>query len=74
MRGAESRTTPGSYSTSGKGVGIKMDTCQLKPLIDLPRMAEKTEEMLDRSLDAFINRDAEAARQIAAEDSIVLIG
>jgi phosphate transport system protein len=40
----------------------------LKPLIDLPRMAQKTGEMLRRSLDAFVNRDAEAARQISKED------
>jgi phosphate transport system protein len=40
----------------------------LKPLIDLPRMAQKTGDMLRRSLDAFVNRDAEAARQIAKED------
>ena len=40
----------------------------LKPLIDLPRMAQKTGEMLRRSLDAFVNRDAEAARKICAED------
>jgi len=47
------------------------DEPPLKPLIDLPRMAEKTEEMLHRSLDAFVNRDAEAARQITAEDDEV---
>lgn len=40
----------------------------LKPLIDIPRMAEKSREMLRRSLDAFVQRDAEAAKQIAAED------
>lgn len=40
----------------------------LKPLIDLPRMAQKTGDMLRRSLDAFINRDAQAARQISSED------
>jgi phosphate transport system protein len=40
----------------------------LKPLIDLPRMAQKTGDMLRRSLDAFVNRDAEAARRIAKED------
>ena len=40
----------------------------LKPLIDLPRMAQKTGDMLRRSLDAFINRDAEAARKISKED------
>lgn len=47
------------------------DEPPLKPLIDLPRMAEKTTEMLRRSLDAFVNRDVEAARQIAAEDDEV---
>ncbi|MFH1485989.1 MAG: PhoU domain-containing protein, partial [Chloroflexota bacterium] len=37
----------------------------------LPRMAAKTCEMLRRSLDAFVNRDADAARQIAKEDDEV---
>jgi len=45
------------------------DEPPLKPLIDLPRMAEKTADMLRRSLDAFVKRDADAARQIAAEDT-----
>jgi len=43
----------------------------LKPLIDIPRMADKTVDMLRRSLDAFINRDIEAARKISAEDDFV---
>jgi len=43
----------------------------VKPLIDLPRMTTKTVDMLHRSLDAFINRDADAARAIAAEDDEV---
>ncbi len=43
----------------------------LKPLIDLPRMCQKTIEMLRRSLDAFVNHDAEAARQICSEDDEV---
>ncbi len=47
------------------------DEPPLKPLIDIPRMAEQTVDMLRRSLDAFINRDAEAARKIAAEDDLV---
>ena len=41
------------------------DEPPLKPLIDIPRMAEKTIDMLRRSLDAFVNRDAEAARKIS---------
>jgi phosphate transport system protein len=47
------------------------DEPSLKPLIDIPRMAEKTVDMLRRSLDAFIKRDADAARKIAAEDDLV---
>ena len=47
------------------------DEPPLKPLIDIPRMAEKTNDMLRRSLDAFINRDADAARQITTEDDEV---
>jgi phosphate transport system protein len=40
----------------------------LKPLIDLPRMAEKTADMLHRALISFINNDAETATGIIAED------
>jgi phosphate transport system protein len=40
----------------------------LKPLVDIPLMAKKTVDMLDRCLQAFINRDAEAAKKIARED------
>lgn len=47
------------------------DEPPLKPLIDIPRMAEQAVDMLRRSLDAFINRDAEAAREIAKEDDLV---
>ena len=47
------------------------DEPPLKPLIDIPRMAEQTVDMLSRSLDAFINRDAEAAKKIAKEDDLV---
>lgn len=40
----------------------------LKPLIDLPRMAELARAMLRRALDAFVERDADLARRVAAED------
>jgi phosphate transport system protein len=43
----------------------------LKPLIDVPRMADKGVEMLRRSLEAFVNRGAEAARRICDEDDEV---
>ena len=44
------------------------DEPPLKPLIDLPRMAEMTGSMLRRTLEAFINHDAETAGQICNED------
>jgi phosphate transport system protein len=47
------------------------DEPPLKPLIDIPRMAEKTVDMLRRSLDAFVNRDAAAAKAISDEDDMV---
>jgi phosphate transport system protein len=47
------------------------DEPPLKPLIDIPRMAEKATDMLRRSLDAAVHRDAEAAKKIAAEDDEV---
>jgi len=47
------------------------DEPPLKPLVDIPRMAEQVVDMLQRSLNAFLNRDAEAARKIAAEDDLV---
>jgi phosphate transport system protein len=43
----------------------------IKPLIDIPRMAEKATGMLRRSLDAFVERDVAAAEAIAQEDDEV---
>ncbi|MBI2864582.1 MAG: phosphate signaling complex protein PhoU [Chloroflexi bacterium] len=43
----------------------------LKPLVDIPRMAEKAREMLRKSIDSFVSRDAEAAKLLAAEDDEV---
>jgi phosphate transport system protein len=43
----------------------------LKPLIDIPRMAEMDRSMLRRSLDAFVNRDVELAKSVAAQDDEV---
>jgi phosphate transport system protein len=44
---------------------------QLKPYIDLPRMAEKAQQMVKESLDAFVARDTELARKVCAEDADV---
>ena len=44
---------------------------QLKPYIDLPRMADKAQRMVKESLDAFVARDTALARQVCGEDSEV---
>lgn len=43
----------------------------VKPFIDLPRMASLTESMVRRSLDAFVKRDAELARSVLLSDDAV---
>ncbi|MDY7039653.1 MAG: phosphate signaling complex protein PhoU [Chloroflexota bacterium] len=43
----------------------------VKPLVDLPRMAEKASDMLHRALAAFVERDADRARAIPIEDDDV---
>ena len=44
---------------------------QLKPYIDLPRMAERAQRMVKESLDAFVARDTELARRVCAADEEV---
>lgn len=43
----------------------------VKPLIDIPRMADIGLSMLDKCLKAFLDRDAEAARLVCNEDDQV---
>jgi phosphate transport system protein len=43
----------------------------LKPLVDIPLMAEKARSMLHRALDAFVRQDVALARAIPAEDDQV---
>jgi phosphate transport system protein len=62
----------GDYAKGIATINIRMgDEPPLKPLIDIPRMAQKASDMLHRALTAFINEDAEAARSIPAEDDEV---
>lgn len=44
---------------------------QLKPYIDIPRMAERALRMVKESLDAFVNRDAVLARKVCCDDDLV---
>mgnify|MGYP001605815688 CR=1 FL=1 len=43
----------------------------LKPLIDLPRMAELVQRMVKESLDAFVQQDAARARAVCRQDDEV---
>jgi len=47
------------------------DEPPLKPLIDIPRMAELTTEMIDKSLKSFVARDVELAKHVVTMDNIV---
>jgi phosphate transport system protein len=44
---------------------------QLKPYIDIPRMAEITQSMVKDVLDAFVNRDPKLARSVCERDDLV---
>jgi len=48
-----------------------MANAPLKPIIDLPRMAEIAEAMTRDSLDAFVRKDAALARAVLARDDEV---
>jgi phosphate transport system protein len=62
----------GDYAKGIARINIMMgEEPLLKPLIDVPRMAEITVDMLHRALGAFAAGDAEAARQIPKEDDEV---
>jgi phosphate transport system protein len=43
----------------------------IKPLVDIPRMAEKATDMLHRALEAFARQDVDLARSIPTEDDEV---
>jgi phosphate transport system protein len=47
------------------------DEPPLKPLIDIPRMAELTSEMIDKSLKSFVERDVKLARHVVTMDTSV---
>jgi phosphate transport system protein len=44
---------------------------QLKPYIDIPRMAEIAQSMVKDVLDAFVNRDSKLARSVCERDDLV---
>ncbi|MCJ7584494.1 MAG: phosphate signaling complex protein PhoU [Anaerolineales bacterium] len=62
----------GDYAKGMATINIRMgDEPLLKPLIDVPRMAQIASSMLHRALTAFVNEDAETAKAIPKEDDEV---
>ena len=62
----------GDYAKGIANINIRMgDAPLLKPLIDVPRMAQIGVEMLHQALSAFVNEDIETARSIPVKDDEV---
>ena len=62
----------GDYAKGISKISIMIGEAPLiKPLIDIPRMADKARDMLGRALGAFVRGDAELARAIPREDDEV---
>jgi len=62
----------GDYTEGIAKLAIRVAGQQfIKPLVDIPRMADESRRMLTSVLQAFADQDAEAACQIAASDTIV---
>ena len=62
----------GDYAKGIANINLRMgEEKLLKPLIDIPRMAQIGTSMLHRSLTAFINEDVETAKAIPVEDDEV---
>ena len=62
----------GDYAEGIAKISLRMgDAPLLKPLIDIPRMGEMSTRMLRNSLQALVNHDNAAARQVAIDDDEV---
>ena len=44
---------------------------QIKPYIDIPKMAEWSQKMVAESLDAFVRRDSGLGRKVCADDDFI---
>jgi phosphate transport system protein len=62
----------GDYAKGIAKINLMMgDEPLLKPLIDVPLMAEKARSMLHQALEAFVRKDVELARAIPKQDDEV---
>jgi phosphate transport system protein len=59
----------GDYAKGIAKITLKMgEEPFIKPLVDIPRMAEKARDMLHQALEAFVQRNVDLARAIPAQD------
>jgi phosphate transport system protein len=62
----------GDYAEGISKISLMMgEEPPLKPLIDVPRMADKATQMLRDSMDSLVNRDVVKARQVLQDDDEV---
>jgi phosphate transport system protein len=62
----------GDYAEGNAKIVVMIgDESPLKPLIDIPRMAELTIEMIEKSLKSFVSRDVELAKHVVTMDNVV---
>lgn len=62
----------GDYAAGIAKTVLRMgDAPLLKPLIDMPRMADECRTMVRRALDAYVAHDADMARAVAAQDDVI---
>ena len=62
----------GDYAEGNAKIVVMIgDEPPLKPLIDIPRMAELTIDMIDKSLKSFVSRDVELAKHVVTMDNVV---
>ena len=62
----------GDYSVNIANVTLTIgDEKLIKPLVDIPKMADIIEKMLDRCMDSFMREDTEMAREVAEMDDEV---
>jgi phosphate transport system protein len=59
-----------AVNIAGSAVRLSQEP-QLKPLVDIPRMARLATAMLHEALDAFVRRDADTARRLVRRDDEV---
>ena len=73
--GDQDHRPPGAHRGHGGHIAEKVlilnDLPQIKPYIDLPRMAEIARGMIRKSLDALVRGDVDLAQRVREEDTVI---